>query len=317
MAHFIVVAAAALLGGALFLLAGRRSAPDGARRIGPYLLGDKIGQGAMGEVYRARHERLDRWCAIKLLSGPVSAHTLERFEREARATASIEHANTVAIHDFGRTPDGGAYYAMELCEGVTLRELAETEGPLASRRVVEIVKQLAAALAAAHRAGIVHRDIKPDNVIVCQKDDGSELVKLVDFGLAKHVGEGEDPNLLVGTPLFMSPEAIAAPNSVSARSDIYALGAVAYYLLTGEPVFIGDTLVDVCGQHLYAKPRAPSRVSGRPIAPELERLVLDCLAKNPLERPASAAEVAARLVPPAPARFVPAWASGESTRIAA
>jgi serine/threonine-protein kinase len=274
-------------------------AEPGARRLGPYTLADKIGQGAMGEVYRARHELLGRWCAIKLLSGDVTERELTRFEREIRSTARLSHPNTVSIFDCGRAADGTLYYAMELLDGMSLQELVDKHGPLPPGRVIHVLLQLCAALSEAHRAGLVHRDIKPDNIVLCRQGGADDVTKLLDFGLVKEIdGEPEasrSVNLLIGTPLYISPEAIVAPQTVSARSDLYALGAVAYFLLSGRPVFEGESLIDVCSQHLHSAPEPLSRVTSAPIAADLERIVLDCLAKDPHDRPASAAELAQRL----------------------
>jgi serine/threonine-protein kinase len=275
-----------------------KRATDAARRIGPYLLAEKIGAGAMGEVYRARHEALDRWFAIKILRAEASAHSRARFESEARLTAKLSHPNTVRIHDFGAAADGSLYYVMELLEGVTLRELVEREGAQPADRVVRILVQLCASLREAHDAGLVHRDIKPDNIVLC-RDGANDVVKLLDFGLVRESGGALDASRsgdrVVGTPLFLSPEAIAAPATVGPRSDLYGLGAVAYYLLTGAHVFDGATMVEVCSQHLYAAPRRPSEAGGLGVPAAIERVVLDCLAKNPLERPASAMDLAERL----------------------
>ena len=265
----------------------------GDRRIGPYVLEHKIGEGGGGEVFRARDGRLGRQYAIKLLAKVGSRDDRARFEREVRVTARLSHPNTVKVHDSGCTRDGRAYYVMELLEGDTLRELVEREGPQQEEHVVDILLQLCGALREAHAAGLIHRDIKPENVVVSR----SGVAKLLDFGLVKEVGAMETTltrNLVVGTPLFMSPEAIAAPGTVSERSDVYGLGAVAYYLLTGAPVFEGDSVIEVLSQHLYVEPQRPSRIVGR-ISNDLERVVLDCLAKNPLERPRTAHELARRL----------------------
>jgi serine/threonine-protein kinase len=268
-------------------------------KLGPYTLGDRIGAGAMGEVFRARHDMLQRWCAVKLLPRDVSERDVKRFEDEVRHTARLTHPNTVTIHDFGRTADGQFYYAMELLEGQSLQQLVQRHGPQKQERVVHILRQLCGALAEAHGKGLIHRDIKPGNVILCRQGGVGDVAKLLDFGLVKQLGEkheaSESINLLVGTPLYMSPEAIGAPQAVTAKSDLYALGAVAYFLLTGKPVFDGDSVVEVCCHHLHSEPSLPSYEVDAPIAPELERIVLDCLAKNPLARPQSAAELAARL----------------------
>ncbi len=291
----IVIAALALLAPLCTFATCRPGPVAGTRRIGPWVLGERIGEGGMGVVHRARHVGLDRVCALKLLPGPACPDKLARFEREARLTRELVHPNTVRVFDSGRTPDGGAYYAMELLEGETLRELVEREGALAPERVTEIIGAICSALEAVHARGLVHRDVSPDNVFVCRTADGGEVVKLLDFGLAMEIGEAQAPDLVVGTPLFISPEAIAAPHTVSAKSDIYSLGALAYYLLSARPPFDGETLIEVLSRHLHAEPERPSVAAGLRIPALLETAVLDCLRKNPLERPAAASELRARL----------------------
>lgn len=275
-----------------------RSARDN-RRVGPYTLGAKIGEGAMGEVFRARHRMLRRWCAIKFLPRDVSANERRRFEQEVRLTAQLSHPNTVAVHDYGRTTDGRLYYAMELLDGVSLQQLVQRDGPQSPERVIHILTQICGALGEAHDKGLVHRDIKPGNVLLCRHGGVSDVAKLLDFGLVKRVGAVSDPSesmkLLVGTPLYLSPEAIAAPEKVTEKSDLYALGAVAYFLLTGKTVFDGSSVVEVCCHHMHTEPQRPSHVLEREISADLEAIVLDCLAKNPEARPSSAAELAERL----------------------
>ena len=278
------------LAATVFLVGRLRRRTKKPRQLGPYALGDKVGQGAMGEVYRAWHTMLHRWCAIKLLSGNVTESDVRRFENEVRLTAQLSHPNTVSIYDFGRADDGTFYYAMELLDGVTLQQLVDAEGPQTPSRVIHILEQLCAALREAHDAGLIHRDIKPDNIVLCRRGGVADVAKLLDFGLVAQVAASTNTDLVVGTPLYLSPEAIAAPNNVSARSDLYALGAVAYFLLTGTPVFHGTSVVEVCSQHLYADPQPLPHV-----AADLERIVLDCLSKDPLERPTSAADLAQRL----------------------
>jgi serine/threonine-protein kinase len=263
-------------------------------RLGPYLLAEKIGEGAMGQVFRARHTRSGAWRAVKVLARGATARDRQRFAAEAALGARIRHDSAVAIYDSGETRDGRAYYAMELVEGASLQQVVEREGALAPERAVRVALELCAALAAVHARGLVHRDVKPDNVLVYRAADGTERVKLIDFGLVKDVSAaGADGSDVVGTPLYLAPEAITAPESVSARSDLYALGAVLYFSLSGAPVFDGRSVVEVCCQHLHS---APARLAARaPVSAELERVVLECLAKDPAARPASAAELAERL----------------------
>jgi serine/threonine-protein kinase len=275
---------------------GVRSRP---RRLGPYTLANKIGQGAMGEVYRAWHGTLQRWCAIKLLPVHASEREQLRFAREAELTARLDHPNAVAVYDSGRAADGTSYLVLELLDGISLQQLVERQGPQPPARVIQILLGVCAALSEAHGAGVIHRDIKPDNVMLCERDGGPGQAKLLDFGLAKDIAGAADPgegaNSLVGTPLYLSPEAITEPASVSAQADLYGLGAVAYFLLTGAPVFSGRSLVEVCAHHLHSTPEPVSHLSEHAVADDLERVISDCLAKDPLDRPASAAELARRL----------------------
>ncbi len=267
-----------------------------ARQLGQYTLKEKIGEGGMGEVYKAQHAMLRRPTAIKLLGPGVSERELHRFEKEVQLTAGLTHPNTISIYDYGRTPEGGFYYVMELLEGVTLQELVERHGPQSPARVIHILQQVGAALREAHDAGLIHRDIKPDNIFLCRRGGMVDVVKVLDFGLVKEIAPAADSlqsNLehLVGTPLYMSPESFTAPESVTTQSDLYALGAVAYYLLTGTPVFVGETIVEVCSHHLHTQPEP---LSDRAPA-DLEAIVLDCLEKRPTLRPSSAGELLRRL----------------------
>ena len=278
---------------------GRSSSVPG--RLGPYVLDEKIGEGGMGVVYKANHALLGRPVAIKLLAPERTGEDdLKRFEREVRVTSRLSHPNTIAVYDFGRTSEGSFYYAMEYVDGLDLQTLVEREGPQHPARVAHLLAQLAGALVEAHGVGLVHRDIKPANVMVCERGGVSDVLKVLDFGLAKAVAENEtitrsEANHVVGTPLYLSPEALTAPDTLDARSDLYAVGAVGYFLLTGVPPFSGKNLVEVCFQHLSETPVAPStRRAGIPSG--LEVLILSCLAKSPDERPASAAALRAALL---------------------
>jgi serine/threonine-protein kinase len=271
-----------------------------ATELGQYTLEDKIGEGGMGSVYRARHALLRRPTAIKLLtSGRGDERQIRRFEREVQLTASLTHPNTIAIYDFGRTPDGVFYYAMEYIEGITLEELVEHDGPQPARRVVHLLIQVCSALIEAHELGLVHRDIKPANIMLSLRACVADHVKVLDFGLVKEVAKEDvaatQQNTLLGTPLYLAPEAITDPNAVGARTDLYSLGAVAYQLLTGHPPFEGQTVVEVCSKHLLAEPLPPSLHAGSDVPRGVEDLVLACLAKTPEGRPASAAELRAKL----------------------
>jgi serine/threonine protein kinase len=237
-----------------------------ARQLGQYKLEKKIGEGGMGTVYRAKHALLRRPTAVKLLlPEKATPHAVKRFEREVRHTAKLTNPNTVAIFDYGRTPDGIFYYAMEYLPGVTISQLVEQEGGLPQARVLHILKQICASLAEAHAHGLIHRDIKPSNVILGERGGYFDFVKVLDFGLVREVQQRDTLQLtavdsLTGTPLYVSPEAIENPTEVDARTDLYALGAVAYYMLVGDHVFTGSTVLEVCGHHLNT-PAPVSRVS--------------------------------------------------------
>lgn len=262
-----------------------------ARRLGQYTLLDKLGEGGMGCVYRARHAMLRRPTAIKLLPQErAGAESIARFELEVQHTSMLSHPNVVAIYDYGRTTDGVFFYAMEYVDGVTLEDLVRRDGPQPEARVIHILVQLASALAEAHRLGLVHRDVKPANVLVTDRGGVHDWVKVLDFGLVKQVGGGHEARLtrtdaIPGTPAYLAPETISAPRSVGSSVDIYGLGGVGYYLLTGGPMFHGTTVLEVAYHHMYTNPDPPSQRRGAPISSELEALILACLGKDPGERP--------------------------------
>jgi serine/threonine-protein kinase len=280
---------------------GLRKQVRDVKKLGQYTLVEKLGEGGMGMVYRARHAMLRRPTAVKLL--PVEkagAQSIARFEKEVQMTAMLTHPNTVTIFDYGRTPDGVFYYAMEHLEGATLAGCVEVDGPQAPARVARILTHVAAALAEAHAIHLIHRDIKPANIMLVEQGGQPDVAKVLDFGLVKELERGDADQLtrgdvIAGTPHYLAPEAITSPDSVDPRSDIYALGAVGYFLLTGSHVFDGATVVEVCAAHLHQAPVPPSERAGRAIPAQLEALIISCLAKDPADRPQSAEEVRAAL----------------------
>jgi serine/threonine-protein kinase len=261
-----------------------------ARQLGQYRLKRRIGAGGMGEVYLAEHQLLKRPSAVKLIRSACADNprAQERFEREVRLTATLSHPNTVEVYDYGRAEDGTYYYVMEYLRGLGLAELVEHHGPLPPARVVYLLRQVCGALREAHGTGLIHHDLKPSNIFAAWRGGVDDVAKLLDFGLvrpaattgAAHLsGEGQ----ILGTPLFMSPEQAMGARKLDERSDIYSLGAVAYYLLTGRPPFDGESGIGVMIAHARDPVVPPSR--GRPDVPEdLERVVLRCLAKDPAER---------------------------------
>ncbi len=269
----------------------------GGQQFGQYTLVEKLGTGGMGTVYKARHALLRRPTAVKLLNPEMMSDTaIARFEREVQLTSGLTHPNTVAIYDYGRTPEGVFYYAMEYLEGVNLDELVKRYGPLPDERALYVLRQVCASLAEAHAAGLVHRDVKPANIFLTFRGGQHDFVKVLDFGLAKAAGGGDEASLtstntVAGTPLYVSPEAITEPEQIDARADVYAIGAVGYFLLTGSPVFAGSSAADICLMHVTAKPQPPSARAGRPVSPDLEAILLRCLAKSPSDRPADAADL--------------------------
>ena len=266
-----------------------------SRQLGQYTLESEIGAGGMGVVYRARHAMLRRPTAIKLLSPDKTGEdSIRRFEREVQLTARLSHPNTVSVYDYGRTPDGLFYYAMEYLDGVDLERLVRTRGPLGAARAIAVLDQICGSLAEAHDIGLIHRDIKPANVIVGPRGGEHDVVKVVDFGLVKEIDEaGVDTsltgaNVITGTPAYLAPEAIRGAE-IDARADLYAVGAVGYWLITGRSVFEADTVVEMCSHHLHSAPVPPAeRAPDLAIPDDLAAVLLRCLEKNVAARPESA-----------------------------
>jgi len=291
-----------------------------ARRLGSYQLGEKIGAGGMGEVWRAKHKLLARPAAVKLIRpesfGPGGDNSearaiLKRFEREAQVTAMLTSPHSVALYDFGIAEDGVFYYVMELLEGRDLKTLVRESGPVSVERAIHFLREACDSLADAHDRGLIHRDIKPANIFTCRRGRDFDFVKVLDFGLVKNVRDrGESVTELTGagttsgTPGFMAPEMITG-EKVDARSDIYGLGCVAYWLLTGQMVFEGNTPMSILIQHVKEEPAPLSSRTELRIPPRLEQIVHACLAKSPSQRPASADELGEMLA--AAAAELPAW----------
>jgi eukaryotic-like serine/threonine-protein kinase len=303
---------------------GLRKQVAEANELGQYVLEEKIGGGGMGEVWRARHRLLIRPAAIKLIRPEVSGDPellLRRFEREARATAALKSPHTVQLYDFGTTDDGRLYYVMELLDGLDLDTLVRQYGPLPPERVVHILRQVCSSLQDAHANGLVHRDIKPANVVVSRAGTTFDFVKVLDLGLVKLEadaqrdsgataqrgsgaagqstlgGDGGSHTAggIAGTPAFIAPEVVLGRADTDHRVDLYALGCVAYWLLTGKLVFEGRNVVELLFHHAHTPAPRPSTRSELPIPASLEDLILECLEKDPAQRPASAEALSTRL----------------------
>jgi serine/threonine-protein kinase len=262
-----------------------------ARKLGQYQLKQRLGAGGMGEVYLAEHLLLRRPCAIKLIRPDQAGdpHSLARFEREVRATATLTHWNTVEIYDYGHAADGTFYYVMEYLPGLSLQDLVERHGPLPPERAVHLLRQVCAALREAHGIGLIHRDIKPSNILACERGGVHDVAKLLDFGIVQTHGLGRmavkltQEGAVAGSPPYMSPEQAAGKETVDLRSDVYSLGTVAYFLLTGRPPFVRDTAMQVLMAHVYDRVVPPTEL--RPEIPaDLEEVVLRCLEKDPEHR---------------------------------
>jgi len=269
-----------------------------ATRLGQYQLEERIGQGSMGEVFRARHAMLRRPTAIKVIHPDATdPELLKRFEQEVRQTSRLSHPNTVAIFDYGRTPEGAFYYAMEYLDGPDLRQLVEQGGPFPAARAIHVLCQACGALAEAHDAGLVHRDIKPGNLVLCSRGGEHDILKVVDFGLVKDLsrdaGSLTQVGQICGTPETIAPEVLGGAG-VTPAADLYALGIVGYYLVTAQGPFDARSAAELIGHHLHTAP-VPPRARRADVPEDLEAVLLRCLAKDPGGRPGSARALRADL----------------------
>jgi serine/threonine-protein kinase len=292
----LLVAVFAALASSLSVLR-LRSELGGERKVGAYRLVRRIGEGGMANVYLARHDLLKRPCAVKLLK-PARAtdEMIARFEREVQLASQLAHPNTIDIFDYGRTRDGLFYYAMEYVDGINVGELVTREGAVPVARAVHILRQVCAGLAEAHARGMVHRDVKPENIMVCRRGAEHDVVKLLDFGLVKSLASEHSRDLtrslrILGTPLYMAPERLRDPADVDARADIYAVGAVAFFLLTGKKLFEGADDLALTSKVLNEEPPRVSAVAAQAVPVELDLLVQSCLEKQREHRPQRAADL--------------------------
>ena len=281
-----------------------------ARELGSYRLEERLGEGGMGEVWRASHRLLARSAAVKLIRQSAAGHargvseeTRRRFEREAQVIAQLRSPHTVTLFDFGVADDGSFYYVMELLDGVDTDALIRRFGPIPAERVLYVLRQMCHSLSEAESCGLVHRDIKPANIFLCRYGEDHDFVKVLDFGIAKAAHETSWEGQTVttisteiqGTPAFIAPEQALGGADVDIRADIYSTGCVAYWLLTGQPVFTADTAMKLLLAHANTAPEPPSSRTEIPIPQDLDALVLSCLAKDREQRPQSARDLLQRL----------------------
>ncbi|MEO8194075.1 MAG: serine/threonine-protein kinase [Gemmatimonadales bacterium] len=277
-----------------------------ARELGSYQLEDQIGKGGMGEVYRAKHRLLARPAAVKLISPAALSSSspdenrvvVERFRREAEAAATLRSPHTIELYDYGVAEDGTFYYVMELLDGIDFHELVTRHGQLPAERVVHLLRQACDSLGEAHLGGLVHRDVKPSNILACRMGLMVDYVKVLDFGLVKQDAKHAEKQMEItsvgsvsGTPAFMAPESVSGMAAVGPQADVYALGCVAYWLLTGQNVFKAANPMMMMLQHVQASPVPPSLKATHPVPRDLEELVMRCLSKDPADRPDDAAEL--------------------------
>lgn len=260
-----------------------------AQQLGQYRLVSRLGQGGMGEVFLARHALLQRPTAVKLLRPELAGEdAIAAFEREVQATSQLSHPNTVAIYDYGRTPDGIFYYVMEYLPGIDLETLVRRHGALPAGRAIHVLRQVCASLAEAHDTGLIHRDVKAANVILCQRGGVPDVVKVVDFGLVRELdADPADERGVSGTPSYLAPEAISDPTSMDARTDLYAVGVLGYWLIAGQLPIEGQNATHVLSLQLFKEPEPLAQVAEQPVSAELEDALMRCLRKKPAERPRS------------------------------
>ena len=297
-ALLVVTAGGFLVAG--FFLKRLQKKIDELLELGQYTLVEKIGEGGMGKVYKARHALLRRPTAIKLIrEDQLDEKALVRFEHEVQLTSQLTHPNTISVYDYGHSPDGVFYYAMEYLFGIHLGQLVRIEQQLPAERVVHILRQVCGSLAEAHGHGLIHRDIKPGNIMLCQRGGEYDVVKVLDFGLVREISPRNSKDLsqqeIMGTPGFIAPEMLVADREVDARSDIYAVGSLGFLMLTGQLVFGEKTIDALLREIVHSDPPRPSECTDRPIPDDLDKLIHTCLARKPETRPASAAELAAHL----------------------
>ncbi len=262
-----------------------------AKRLGNYLIERELGSGGMGQVFVAQHAFIRRPTAVKVLqlAKGEDQGEIARFEREVQLSATLTHPNTITIFDFGRTHDNRFYYAMEYLEGLDLQQLVERFGPMPPARAAYILAQVCGSLAEAHAHSIIHRDIKPSNIFLTRCGDLCDFAKVLDFGLAKRIGADQasgvsKTGVVLGTPRYIAPESVTGSDDIDGRADIYCLGGVAYWMLTGQPPFTSSSSVEVIIDHVKTVPKRPSELSEVPIPPELEAIVMKCLEKKPQDR---------------------------------